>query len=94
MLFHVSMSIKIPHDIAQERVEKLKILEHQRATQLEAERKWIYVWRVAGKWANISIFDVEDPSELHEILSSLPLFPFMETDVTPICPMNTGNEIK
>ncbi len=45
------------------------MLEHKRAGELERAGKWIHAWRVAGKWANVSIFDVEDPSELHEVLS-------------------------
>jgi muconolactone D-isomerase len=40
---------------------------------------------VAGKFSNISVFDVKDPAELHEVLNSLPLYPFMEIEVTPLC---------
>ena len=29
--------------------------------------------RQSGKWANLSIFDVDRPAELHEILGWLPL---------------------
>jgi muconolactone D-isomerase len=28
---------------------------------------------------------VSGPQELHDILSTLPLFPFMEIQVTPLC---------
>jgi len=38
-----------------------------------------------GRYANISIFDVESSDELHELLTSLPLFPFMQIKVTPLC---------
>ncbi|MDK7178466.1 muconolactone Delta-isomerase family protein, partial [Micrococcus luteus] len=31
-----------------------------------------------------SVFDVESNDELHDILSKLPLFPFMEIKVTPL----------
>jgi len=40
---------------------------------------------VAGRYANVSIFDVPSAQELHDILSTLPLFPFMEIQVTPLC---------
>jgi muconolactone D-isomerase len=40
---------------------------------------------VAGKYSNISIFDVEDPAELHDVLNSLPLYPFMEVEVAALC---------
>ena len=45
----------------------------------------LHLWRHAGRYANTSIFDVESPQELHDILSALPLFPFMDITVTPLC---------
>ena len=40
---------------------------------------------MAGRYANVSIFDVEGADELHQILSTLPLFPFMQIEVTALC---------
>ena len=85
MLFHVHMSVRIPHDVDRATVEKLGEDEHQRAKLLQEQGKWLHLWRVAGKFANVSIFDVDSPGELHEILNSLPLYPFMEVDVTALC---------
>ncbi len=87
MLFYVGMTIRVPHDVAPERVKQLIALEHERAAELKRAGKWLHVWRVAGKWANVSIFEVESPAELHEVLISLPLHPFMELDVKALCPM-------
>ena len=42
-------------------------------------------WRVVGHYSNTSIFEVESHDELHAILTSLPLFPFMTMKVTPLC---------
>jgi muconolactone D-isomerase len=85
MLFHVVMNVRIPRDADQDQVKKLSKQEHERAKLLQEQRKWLHLWRVAGKFANVSIFDVESPAELHEILNSLPLYPFMEVDVTALC---------
>jgi muconolactone D-isomerase len=85
MLFHVSMVVRIPHDADPNKVKQLRAQEHERATELQTQRKWLHLWRVAGKSANISVFDVESPAELHEILNSLPLYPFMEVEVTALC---------
>jgi muconolactone D-isomerase len=85
MLFHVYIRIRIPHDADPEQVKKLGEQEHERAKVLQEQGKWLHLWRVAGKFANVSIFDVESPAELHEILNSLPLYPFMEVDVTALC---------
>lgn len=85
MLFHVSMNVRIPHGTDPDAIKQLSEQEHERAKRLQLERKWIHLWRVAGKFANISIFDVESPAELHEILSALPLYPFMEVEVAALC---------
>lgn len=85
MLFQVFMQIKIPHDVDQEHIRNLSAAEIKIAEQLQRQGKWRHLWRVAGKWANISIFDVDSIDELHEILSTLPLFPFMALEVTPLC---------
>jgi muconolactone D-isomerase len=87
MLFHVSIAVRIPHGADPDKVKQLTVQEHERANELERQGKWLHVWRVVGKWANVSIFTVESSAELHEILTSLPLFPFMEIEVTALCEM-------
>jgi muconolactone D-isomerase len=85
MLFHVFITVRVPYDADTEQVKRLAELEHERAKILQEQGKWLHLWRVAGKFANVSIFDVESPAELHEILNSLPLYPFMEVEVTALC---------
>jgi muconolactone D-isomerase len=85
MLFHVSITVRIPHDADAAEIKALSAQEHERAKELQLQRKWLHLWRVAGKYANISIFDVESPGELHEILNSLPLYKFMDVDVAALC---------
>ncbi|PWG73908.1 muconolactone delta-isomerase, partial [Enterococcus hirae] len=36
------------------------------------------------QYANYSIFDVASHDELHELLTSLPLYPYMDVDVVPL----------
>jgi muconolactone D-isomerase len=79
------MEVRLPHDADPQKTKQLGELEHERAKQLQQQGKWIHLWRVVGKYANISVFEVESPAELHEILSSLPLFPFMELEVIALC---------
>jgi muconolactone D-isomerase len=78
------MDVRPPHDIDPERFERLKAEEKARSQELQRAGKWPHLWRVAGRYANISIFDVESHDELHALLSTLPLFPFMEVVVTPL----------
>ncbi|MFC3630977.1 muconolactone Delta-isomerase [Paracoccus angustae] len=84
MLYHVAMDVRLPRDLPAD--ERADILARERAYSQDLQRggKWRHIWRVAGQYANVSIFDVADNAELHDILSGLPLFPFMEITVTPL----------
>lgn len=84
MLFHVEMAVNIPHDLPAEKADAVKAAEKAYAQDLQRQGKWVHLWRIAGRYANISIFDVESVDELHTLLSSLPLFPFMDITVTPL----------
>jgi muconolactone D-isomerase len=84
MLYCVRMEVCLPHDADPARIDRLKADEKARAQDLQREGKWIHLWRVAGRYANVSVLDVADHDELHGILSSLPLFQFMDITVTPL----------
>ena len=84
MLYHVRMDVRPPYDIDPAEFDRLKAEEKARAEALQREGKWVHLWRIAGRYANISVFDVGSHDELHAILSALPLFPFMEIAVTPL----------
>lgn len=84
MLFHARMDVAIPHDLDQDTREKLVAEEKARALELQRAGKWPHLWRIVGQYSNISVLDVDSPTELHQILSSLPLFPYMHIDVTPL----------
>ncbi|WP_298379312.1 muconolactone Delta-isomerase [Azospirillum sp.] len=85
MLFQVEMDVRLPHDMKPEVVDELKRVERERAQSLQHEGKWRHLWRVAGRYANVSVFDVESVDELHSLLTSLPLFPYMAIKVTALC---------
>ncbi len=84
MLYHVRMDVHVPHDMDTDRFEQVKAKEKARAEELQRQGKWRHLWRIAGLYSNISVFDVADHDELHELLSTLPLFPFMAIQVTPL----------
>ena len=80
-LFHVRMDVHLPHDLdPQVRAETLA-REKAYSQELQRSGKWRELWRIVGQYSNISIFDVESADELHELLSGLPLFPFMDIEV-------------
>ncbi|MEO6917677.1 MAG: muconolactone Delta-isomerase [Collimonas sp.] len=85
MLFKVRMEVRLPVDMPQARADELKKTERELAQTLQQSGKWRHLWRIVGQYANISIFDVESSSELHELLTSLPLFPYMQIEVEALC---------
>ncbi|PMR72054.1 muconolactone Delta-isomerase [Billgrantia endophytica] len=85
MLFQVEMTVKLPPEMPAEQAAKIKATEKAYSQELQRSGKWRHLWRVAGSYANVSVFDVEDNAELQEIVSNLPLFPWMEIRVKPLC---------
>lgn len=85
MLFKVEMNVNVPLDFDPAEFEALKAAEKARFQQLQKAGTWRHIWRVVGQYANVSIFDVESNAALHDIMISLPLYPFMDVRVTALC---------
>ncbi|HCD1257638.1 TPA: muconolactone Delta-isomerase [Citrobacter amalonaticus] len=85
MLFKVDMTVNIPYGMPANEIEEIKSREKAYSQQLQRDGKWRHIWRVAGQYANVSIFDVDDADELHRILMALPLYPFMDIRVEALC---------
>lgn len=68
-----------------DQVADIKAREKAYSQELQRQGKWRHLWRVAGSYANVSIFDVNDNDELQEVISGLPLFPYMDIQVKPLC---------
>ena len=77
MLFQVEMNVRLPQDLPAEKAEALKQTQRARATRR----------RVAPSVASgpLRQHQIADPQEQNGILSSLPLFPFMDMRITPLC---------
>ncbi len=85
MLFHVRMDVNLPVDMPADVANEIKTREKAYSQALQRSGKWRHIWRLVGEYANYSVFDVESNAELHDILTGLPLFPYMEISVTPLC---------
>ena len=85
MLFKVEMTVNPPKDMSAKQFNSIKLVEKEYSEELQRQGIWCHIWRVVGQYANVSIFDVTDNSHLHEILMKLPLYPYMDVVVTPLC---------
>lgn len=84
MLFHVRMDVSLPQDLDPATRAEILGREKAYAQELQSAGTWVHLWRIVGEYANVSIFDVDSNDALHEILSGLPLFPYMKITVTPL----------
>lgn len=84
MLFLVEMRVTTPGYLPKGTFEALQRREREESAKLQLQGVWKHLWRTAGAYGNVSVFDVAGPEQLHEVISGLPLFPFMSTRVTPL----------
>ena len=84
MKFLARMRVSVPPLLPETEWQRLKDAEKALALQLQREGVWQHLWRVAGRYENVSVFDVADNDALHTLLSSLPLFPYMDIHVTAL----------
>lgn len=84
MLYHVRMDVQIPLAMDDEVKADLVAREKAYAQDLQRSGRWPHLWRIVGEYANVSVFDVESNDALHELLSGLPLFPYMDITVTAL----------
>ena len=84
MLFAVRMDVARPADLDPQLRADTLVREKAYSHRLQQDGKWLHIWRIAGRYSNLSVFDVADNDELHDLLWNLPLFPYMTIDVTPL----------
>ena len=82
MLFAVRMDVDLPLDTPGR--EDLLAREKAYSQKLQQAGTWAHIWRVVGAYSNLSVFDVTDNEELHQLLWNLPLFPYTAMTITPL----------
>lgn len=84
MIYLVRMDVHLPADMPADDAAELKARERAYAQELQRDGRWRELWRVVGEYANYSVFDVAGNDDLHDLLSGLPLFPYMTIHVTSL----------
>jgi muconolactone D-isomerase len=80
------MTVDLPQDLDPQVRADLLATEKEYSQKLQQAGKWPHLWRVVGEYSNLSVFDVSDNAELHDLLWNLPLFEYMHITVTPLAP--------
>jgi muconolactone delta-isomerase len=82
--FIVSIEVKWPPDGDAATRERLVEAEARRAAELVSSGNLVRIWRIPGRWANVGLWRARDSDELHQCLTSLPFFPWLDIDVQPL----------
>ena len=84
MDFLVEIAVRLPPETDAERKAELIAAEALRAKELAASGVISRLWRIPGRWSNVGIWIADDATALHEAISSLPLYPWLDVEVTPL----------
>lgn len=84
MYYYFEFHVTVPQDMPPEQFQMLRDEERKIVYALQETGEMRHLWRVAGQFASIGIFDVTDHDRLHAVVSGLPLFPYMSVRVIPL----------
>ncbi|ADB50791.1 muconolactone Delta-isomerase [Conexibacter woesei] len=90
MEFLVDVRVSLPPEMAAEQRQQLLAAELKRGRELVAAGHIQGIWRIPGAVRNVGIWNARDATELHQLIASLPLFPWLAADVTALAthPLN------
>ncbi len=84
MLFMLRIDVTVPSEMPQADKDALRKRENARAEELIAKGTLVRIWRIVGRVANFSLWHAESLEALHDAIQSMPMFPYMKIDVTPL----------
>jgi len=82
--FLVENRVALPPEMPEDQRRRLLEEEYERARELLGRGVIERIWRIPGGLRNVGVWRVADANELHEVLASLPLAPWLESTVTPL----------
>lgn len=75
------ITIEWPTDALEPQRLNLVEREAERAEELADQGHLVRLWRLLGSWGNVGIWSARDATQLQGLLSSLPLYPWMQIHV-------------
>lgn len=85
MKFLARMEVQFPESLTPEQIADFQVREKEYSQALQRSGEFEAIYRVVGRYANVSLFEVESNQRLHEILSGFPMYRYMDIEVTPLC---------
>jgi muconolactone D-isomerase len=92
--FLVRIAVSMPPDMPSARREAVVAAERVRGRELIVNGNIKAIWRIPGRSENVGIWEAADATELHDLLESLPAFPWIAADVTALAvhPLNRASD--
>lgn len=84
MLFLARMDVTFPEGMDDQTRADFQVREKEYSGNLQRTGIMKGIWRVAGEYANYSIYDVETHDQLHEVISGFPMFPYLTVSLKPL----------
>jgi muconolactone D-isomerase len=82
--FLVQITVGLPPEMPA--AERAALLERERERGLQLRDAGLIedIWRLPGRLANVGIWRAETASDLHQAISSLPVWPWTTVEVTSL----------
>ncbi|MBS1889212.1 MAG: muconolactone Delta-isomerase family protein [Actinobacteria bacterium] len=84
MEFFVSFVIDGLDALPEERIKELRKAEKEAGEAAIRDGALLRMWRVPGRRDALGVWSAADADALHDRLSSLPLFPYLDIEVSPL----------
>ena len=84
MEFLLHIKVTFPPDGDPEEKARRIAAEGIRARELAAQGVIKRVWRIPGQWANWGLWEAPDATAIHDAVTSLPMWPYLEVTVHPL----------
>lgn len=84
MEFLINIKFNWPDSVPEDRKAALRTAEVARAAELAKHNHLVRMWRVPGRRENWGLWRASDATEMHDVLTSLPIWPYMDVTVLPL----------
>jgi muconolactone D-isomerase len=83
---------RLPHGAEAESDVAKELRERERTTALKLKERgvWSHVWHVVGQNSFYTVFNAESNDMLHQVVSSLALFPYFDISIEPLWEMHAS----
>jgi muconolactone D-isomerase len=82
--FLVQIQVNFPPEMSEEQLAGVMARERDRGLELKAAGTIKRIWRIPGRRENVGIWEAAGTDELHEAITSLPAFPWVDARVTAL----------